>query len=92
MLAGLAETYKVVEYTLVQLPLCRSALPELLVVVVQALPMLTELLQTVLVNILDAEYLESVLVSSLPPIHLLYVVLSSPTYKTGMIYVPDQSQ
>ena len=80
MLAGLAETYKVVEYTLVQLPLCRSALPELLVVVVQALPMLTELLQTVLVNILDAEYLQSVLAfvsSHISPISAILSFIST---------------
>ena len=36
-------TYQVVEYAFVQLPLCGSALPELLIVVVETGPVLSEL-------------------------------------------------
>ena len=47
-------TYRVLENTLVQLPLGRSALPQLVVVIVEALPVGTELFQTGLVDIVDA--------------------------------------
>lgn len=47
-------TYRVLENTLVQLPLGRSALPQLVVVIVEALPVGTELLQAGLVDIVDA--------------------------------------
>lgn len=47
-------SYQIVENTLVELPFCWPALPELLVVVVQALPMLSELRQTMLIDILDS--------------------------------------
>lgn len=46
-------TYQVVEHTLVQLPLIWSALPKLLVVVLQARPVLSELRKAVLIYILD---------------------------------------
>ena len=51
---GRGMTYDVVENTLVQLPLGRPALPQLVVVVVEALPVGTELLQAGLVDIVDA--------------------------------------
>lgn len=38
-------TYQVLKHTLVQLPLSRTALPELLVVVFKACPVLAELFQ-----------------------------------------------
>lgn len=44
-------TYQIVKYTFVKLPLGGSALPELLIVVVQACPVLSELLQTVLIYV-----------------------------------------
>jgi len=47
-------TYRVLENTLVQLPLGRSALPQLVVVIVEALPVGTELLQAGLVDIVDS--------------------------------------
>lgn len=46
-------TYQVVEYAFVQAPLCWPALPQLLVVVVQALIMGAELLKAGLVDIFD---------------------------------------
>lgn len=46
-------TYQVVEYTFVQAPLSWPALPQLLVVVVQALVMGAELLKAGLVDIFD---------------------------------------
>jgi hypothetical protein len=47
-------TYQVFEDTLVKLPLCRSTLPELLVVIVKAGPMLPEFRKTVLVDVFDS--------------------------------------
>lgn len=47
-------TYQVVKDTLVELPFGLAALPQLVVVVVKALPVLAELLEAVLVDILDA--------------------------------------
>lgn len=49
-------TYQVVEHTLVQRPLPFPALPQLLVAVVQALPVLAELSQAVLVDILQPDF------------------------------------
>lgn len=46
--------YQVVVDTLVELPLGRTALPQLVVSVVKALPVLAELGETVGVDILDA--------------------------------------
>lgn len=46
-------TYQVVKDTLVELPLSRAALPQLVVAVVEALPVLAELSQAVGVDILD---------------------------------------
>jgi hypothetical protein len=46
-------TYQVVEYAFVQAPLSWPALPQLLVVVVQALVMGAELLKARLVDVLD---------------------------------------
>jgi len=46
--------YKVVKDTFVELPFCRSALPQLLVIVVQAGPVLAELGQAVLVDIFNS--------------------------------------
>lgn len=46
-------TNQVVENAFVQLPLGRPALPQLVVVVVQTLPVGAELIQAVLVHILD---------------------------------------
>jgi hypothetical protein len=46
-------TYQVVEYTLVERPLELPALPQLLVVVVEALPVLAELCQAVLVHVVQ---------------------------------------
>lgn len=45
--------YQVVEDAFVQSPLIPAALPQLLVVVVEALPVAAELLQTVRVDVLD---------------------------------------
>lgn len=53
-LAG-PQTYQLVKDTFVQLPLRRPALPHLVIVVVEALPVRTELLQAVRVDILDAK-------------------------------------
>lgn len=47
------DTYQVLVDTLVELPLGRSALPQLVVVVVKALPVLAELFEAALVDILD---------------------------------------
>lgn len=47
-------TYQVVEYTFVQAPLSWPALPQLLVVVVQALVVGAELLKAGLVDVFDA--------------------------------------
>lgn len=49
-----AHTYQLVEHTLVQPPLLRPAVPELLVVVLEALPMATELVKALLVDVADA--------------------------------------
>lgn len=46
-------TYQLVKHTLVQRPLVCPAVPQLLVVVLQALPMAAELLQAVVVDVLD---------------------------------------
>lgn len=46
-------TYQVVEHALVQLPFVLAALPELVVVVVEALPVLAELVKAVLVDIVN---------------------------------------
>jgi hypothetical protein len=48
-------TYQVVEHTLVQRPLPFPALPQLLVAVVQAFPVLAELSQAVLVDVLQPD-------------------------------------
>lgn len=48
-------TYQVVEHTLVQRPLEFPALPQLLVAVVQAFPVLAELGQAVLVDVLQPD-------------------------------------
>jgi len=48
-----SSTYQVVEHTLVQRPLKLPALPQLLVVVVEALPVLAELCQAVLVHVVQ---------------------------------------
>lgn len=47
------ETYQVLKDTLVQLPLRRSALPQLVVVVLQASPVAAELLEARLVDVVD---------------------------------------
>lgn len=49
----MVRAYQVIEYTLVELPLQRSALPELLVVVVEAGPVLAELSQAVLIYVVE---------------------------------------
>src|SRR3569833_3433235 len=49
---GLA--YQILIHAFVQLPLCRSALPQLLVVVLQTLPVFTKFFQARLVDILLA--------------------------------------
>lgn len=46
-------TYQVLVDTLVELPLILAALPQLVVVVVKALPVLAELVEAVLVDVLD---------------------------------------
>ncbi len=48
------KTYQLREGALVQLPLSRPALPELVVVVIQALPVCAELLQALGVEVLDS--------------------------------------
>jgi hypothetical protein len=62
-------TYQIVKHTLVQLPLGLAALPELLVVVLEALPVFPEFLKAVLVDVFDpvqcnvsAYYLANVLI------------------------------
>jgi hypothetical protein len=47
-------SYQIVENTFVKDPFLRSALPELLITVVEALPVLAELLQTVLVDVFNS--------------------------------------
>jgi len=49
-------TYQVVEHTLVQRPLPFPALPQLLVAVIQTLPVLAELSQAVLVDVLQPNF------------------------------------
>lgn len=46
-------SYKLIEYASVQFPFLRSAVPQLVIVVVQTLPMRSELLQAVLVDVID---------------------------------------
>lgn len=48
------KTYQVLVDTFVQLPLLRPALPQLLVVVLEALPMRAERLEAACVDVLDA--------------------------------------
>ncbi len=48
-------TYQVIEDTFIELPLIRPALPELLVIIIEAGPVLSELLKAVFVNIWNAE-------------------------------------
>ena len=48
------DTYQLVEYAAVQPPLLGPAVPELVVLVVQALPVSPELVQAVVVEVLDA--------------------------------------
>lgn len=56
------QTHQVFENAVVQLPFCRPALPHLLVVVLQALPVGPERIKTVCIDILDpAQYHMSVL-------------------------------
>jgi hypothetical protein len=50
---GAVDTYQIVVHTLVELPLRRTTLPQLMVPVVQALPVLAELGQAVGVDVLD---------------------------------------
>jgi hypothetical protein len=64
-------TYQVVKHTLVQRPLPFPALPELLVAVVQALPVLAELGQAVLVDVLQPDFLSQKKLV-IPPISLSY--------------------
>lgn len=54
MLTHGSETYQVVVDTLVELPLGRAALPQLMISVVQALPVFAELGKAVGVEVLDA--------------------------------------
>lgn len=51
---GQTHTHQLVEHALVQPPLLRSAVPELLVVVLKALPVRAELVKALLVNVADA--------------------------------------
>lgn len=48
------ETYKLLKHTTVQLHLWLSALPHVVVVVLEALPVRVELLQAVRIDVLDA--------------------------------------
>lgn len=52
-MAGGMGTYQVVKYTLVELPFCRTALPQLLIPVVETLPVFTELGKAMGVDVLD---------------------------------------
>ena len=52
MIKGAGETYHVVKNALVQLPFSRAALPQLVVAVVQAFPVFSELCQAVCVDVL----------------------------------------
>lgn len=47
-------TYQVIEDALVELPLSRAALPQLVISVVEALPVFAELGEAVGVDVLDA--------------------------------------
>jgi hypothetical protein len=58
-------TYQLLKNALVQSPLLRPAVPELLVVVLQALPVGSELREAVLVDVLDAAMSVSVAPSHL---------------------------
>jgi hypothetical protein len=58
--SGAPATYQVIENTLVQLPLGLTALPQLLVVVLKTLPVLAELFQAVLVDVLDPVQVQAV--------------------------------
>lgn len=51
---GAKGTYQVVKDTLVEFPLGRAALPQLVVAIVETLPVLAELGQAVGVDVLDA--------------------------------------
>ena len=46
-------TYNLLKHTFVELPLVRPALPVLVVVVVEALPVTTELFQAVRIDVLE---------------------------------------
>jgi len=48
-------THQVVVDTFVKLPLSLPALPELMVIIIETLPVLAEFIQTVLVDIFDAK-------------------------------------
>lgn len=52
--AKIDETYQLVKHALVQPPLLRPAVPELLVVVLEALPVGAELVKALLVDVADA--------------------------------------
>jgi len=67
--------FQVVEDTFVQLPFCRSALPELLVVVVQAGPVLSKFRQAVLVHVLNNAFCASCNPSAL--LQAVYLALST---------------
>lgn len=58
-LAGILKTHQLLEYALVQPPLLRPAVPELLVVVLQTLPVGSELGEAVLVDVFDTAMLVS---------------------------------
>jgi hypothetical protein len=75
-------TYQVVENTFIELPLCRSALPELLVIVVETGPVFAEFSEAVLIHVFDAvsidlsachlfKYLLFCALPGLPHIHTL---------------------
>jgi hypothetical protein len=54
-IVGILRAYQFLIDTFIQLPLCRTALEHVVVVVVETLPVGTELIQTVFVQIGDPE-------------------------------------
>jgi hypothetical protein len=60
----MTDTYQLLENALVQPPLFRPAVPELLVVVLKALPVGSELRETVLVDVFDTGVIVSFVPSS----------------------------
>jgi hypothetical protein len=69
-------TYQVVENTFIELPFRWSALPELLIVVVKASPVLAEFLQAVLINVFDPIEQEALAAITKDPFNRFFVPAS----------------